>query len=506
MCTVDRKRIEAPLILAIDIGTSSVRALLFDRLGRSVDGVAAHHGHTLHTTTDGGSEADPDELVETVWRCLDELLAGAGPLADRIGGVATCTLVSNLLGLDRDGRAITPITTYADSRAAGEVAGLREDLDEGAVHDRTGCIFHPSYLPARLRWIARTDPGRFGRTDRWVSIGEHMERRLFGETAVSRSVASWTGLLDRRRQVWDEALLAALPIGREHLSPLTDVSTPRRGLREPFAGRWPSLGEVPWFPAVGDGAAANVGSGCTSPDRVAVTIGTSSAVRVVVPDPVESVPRGLWCYRVDGRRSLPGGALSEGGNLFEWLRSTLRLPEGVELEAALAGMEPDAHGLTVLPFLAGERSPGWAGHARAVFDGLSLATTPMAILKAGLEAVALRIGQVYDRLRPILPNRSEARIVASGGAILSSPAWMQIVADVLGRPVAASEVREASARGAALLALEALGELEGIESAPPCIGAGYEPDPTRHDRYRAAAERQQRLYDRLIVSRSHPAS
>jgi gluconokinase len=434
--------------------------------------------YKLCTTADGASEADPDDLLEIIWDCVDDVLAEAGGLSKQIGGVAACTLVSNILGLDKNSRAITPLITYADTRAAGEVAGLRAECKEEAVHDRTGCPFHPAYLPVRLRWLARTQPDLFRQVTRWVSIGEYLQLKLFGEAAVSYSVASWTGLLDRRRLRWDKSLLAVLPVGIEQLSPLTDVNVPRRGLRQLFAERWPDLREVPWFPAVGDGAAANVGSGCVSPDRVALTIGTSAAVRVLLPNTVEQVPWGLWCYRVDGRRSLLGGALSEGGNVLAWLKSILHLPDLTDLELSLAAMEPDAHGLTVLPFLAGERSPGWASNARATIQGLSLATTPLDIFRAGLEAVAYRLGLVFDQLRPWLPDHCQ--VVTSGGALLSFPTWRQIMADVLGRPLVVSRVREASARGAALLALEALGVLKDLSQAPPFLGSIIEPDAGRN--------------------------
>jgi len=499
LSTINTQQVKLPLILAIDIGTSSVRAVLFDRLGRAVEGTGARWSHELRTTAAGASETDAAALLNLVWQCIDGALERAGPLAAHIAGVATCTFVSNILGVDDAGQAITPLTTYADTRAADDVAGLRAEFDEAAVHDRTGCHFHPSYLPARFRWLARVHPDLFQQVARWVSIGEYLELKLFGEAAVSYSVASWTGLLDRRRLVWDEPLLAALSISEEQLSPLTDVGVPRQGLRPRFAGRWPALSDVPWFPAVGDGATANIGSGCVSPARVALTVGTSSAMRVVVDGPVAHVPDGLWCYRVDGRRSLPGGALTEGGSVFEWMTETLQLGDPAELEPALAAMEPDAHGLTVLPFLAGERSPGWAGYARATIHGLSLSTTPLDILRAGLEAVAYRIALVFDLLRPLLP--ADPQVVASGGALLSSPAWLQIMTDVLGRPVAVSEVEQASARGAALLALESLGVLDDVADAPAFVGEVHQPDAGRHGIYRQAMERQQFLYNKLVQRR-----
>jgi gluconokinase len=493
---VTQNHAEKPLVLAIDIGTSSVRTALFDRLGRAVEGVGARQMYEIATSAEGASEADPDALLEHVFSCLDQSVSQAHDLSRQIEGIATCTFVNNILGIDQNNRAVTPLTTYADTRADSEVAALRGDFDETAVHNRTGCRFHPSYLPARFRWLARTHPDLFQQVARFVSIGEYLELKLFRETAVSYSVASWTGLLNRSRLEWDTPLLAALPVKVEQLSPLTDANVPRRGLRPEFATRWPTLRNLPWFPAVGDGATANIGSGCISSARVALSVGTTSALRVVLNNPPDHLPSGLWCYRVDGRRSLLGGALSEGGSVFAWMKSILHLENLSELEPSLAGLKPDAHGLTVLPFLAGERSPGWAGRARATIHGLTLATNPLDILQAGLEAVAYRIALVFELLRPVL--LADPQIIASGGALLNSPTWLTIVTDVLGQPVSASKVQEASGRGAALLALEALGALSDLEEVPDFVNAAHLPDPARHARYRLAMERQQALYDKLI--------
>ena len=494
---INPDKAEDPLVLSIDIGTSSLRAVLFDGNGRALEGMEARQNSAIQVDPHGAAEADPDELLEGVFSCIDRVLERAGKLCYRISGVASCTFVNNVLGVDGENRAVTPLTTYADTRAEGEVQSLKSDFNEGEVHDRTGCRFHPSYLPARFLWLARSNPKLFGRAARWLSIGEYMEQKLFGEAAVTYSVASWTGLLDRFNLVWDKQLLARLGLAKENLSPLTDVDQPRSGLRSEFARRWPALAKVPWFPAVGDGAAANIGSGCVSARQVALSMGTTSALRVVLRDPPVRLPAGLWCYRVDRRRSLLGGALSEGGSVYAWMKASLNLGSDASLEETLAGMEPDRHGLTFLPFLAGERAPGWAGHARAAVQGLSLATTPVDILRAGMEAVAYRLALVFELLRPMIPG--VPGVIASGGALLHSPAWVQIVTDVLGAPVAMSAVEEASGRGAALLALEAVGAIGDLEKEPPLIGWSYEPDSSRHRQYLRAIERQQELYQKLII-------
>jgi gluconokinase len=497
--TVPAAAAEPPLILAIDAGTSSTRVVLYDRLGRLLDGIGSQERYQIRTSAEGAAEDDPNEALERAARCVDAALGQAGAHADRIGGVAVDTLVSNIIAVDEAGKPLTPLVSYADTRNDSDADALRAALDEEAVHDRTGCLLRTSYWPARLAWFKRVQPDVWRRAARWITLGEYLEMRLFGQCRVTFSAASWSGLLDRRRLVWDEPLLKHLGVRPDQLSPLVDVDAPLSGLLEPYSARWPALRGVPWFPAVGDGAAANVGSGCTGPERIALTIGTTGAMRVIQAE-VERVPPGLWCYRVDRRNALLGGATSEGGNVYSWLRRTLQLGASgageAKVEAAVAKFPPDGHGLTILPFLAGERSPDWAGNVQATIHGLTLATTPLEILRASLEAVAYRFAVIEQRICG--RDECDHRLIASGGALLHSPAWMQIFADVVGRTVVASAEPEATSRGAALLALRALGGVPSIESVLAADGEVYEPDMGRHAVYRAAIARQRRLYDLLI--------
>jgi len=209
-----------------------------------------------------------------------------------------------------------------------------------------------------------------------------------------------------------------------------------------------------------------------------------------------AAPWGLWRYRWDRDRYLLGGALSNGGNLFAWFRDTLRAPAEETLEQQLAALEPDGHGLTVLPFLAGERCPGWRGDARAALVGLSWSTTPTEIVRAGMEAVAYRFALIHELIRDAAAPRHQ--IVASGGALLASPVWTQIMADVLGEELVASDEAEASARGAALLALEGVGIVPDLRALPVRLGRVFEPDPERHERYREGRSRQAALYEQLV--------
>jgi gluconokinase len=477
-------------VLALDVGTSSCRATLYDALARPIVGRAARVTYSPRMTPDGGAELDPETLFGNVCASIDQVLRqGEWP---RVKAVGVSTFWHSLLGLDCTGEPVTPVYLWLDGRARDYVARLRQKLDESAVHARTGCVLHYTYWPARLSWLRETAPAVFKRVKRWVSFGELLQQRLTGSTGVSLSMASGTGLLNIHACDWDWPLLEFLEIEPSQLGVLVALD------EQASSTRWESLKGVPWLPAVGDGACSNLGAGCASPDRFALMIGTSGAERAVWSPSAEfQVPRGLWCYRVDRGRIITGGALNDGGSLLNWLRGSLKVPDPGAIESNVAGMEPDSHGLTVLPFWGGERNPGWADDARGAIVGLRLGTSPEAIVRACMEAVALRFA-VLDRL--LLQAAPEGReVIGTGGALLHSPAWMQIIADALGRPVLASAEAEASSRGAALLGLETVGALEKpIDQLLPATTSRYEPVGERTETYRRAAERQSRLYDALV--------
>ncbi len=493
MTTVVLSDAQVPFTLVVDIGSSSLRAMLFDGQAREVEGTRARRTYNVRTTDDGGSELDAEAMFEAFTAVLDEAMAKSPGV--KIAAVATSSLASSLVGLDAEGRVLTPVYLYSDTRNAGAVEELRARVDWAPMYERTGAPLHTSYLPARFWWLRQTQPEVFARAAHWLSLHEFLLLRLFGRSVVSHSLASWTGMLNRVTLDWDDELLALVGVRREQLSPLVSAKESLRDLQQTYERRWPALAGVPFFPAIGDGATANLGSGCTDPQHVAITIGTSGAMRVVMPDtPDFRIPRGLWLYRVDERRGLLGGSLNNGGNVYAYLCRALQLPENEARE--LEAMPPDAHGLTVLPFFAGERSTGYHGEARATISGLSLDTSPLDILRACFEAIAYRVAAIYELLRAAVPPPEG--IIASGSALLNSHAWVQILADVLGQPVTASGEEEASARGAALLALEALGAIHDVADLPPALGRTFVPDAENCKIYARARERQERLYAMLI--------
>ncbi len=464
-------------LLSIDVGTSGVRAALFDERGAPVPGAQTRHRRAFTTLSDF-AELDADQIVADVIKAIDELLTNSPGSTDLI---AISAFWHSLIGVDAAGLPTTPLLTWADTRAASFAKALRENFDEREIHARTGCRFHPSYWPAKLQWLKHEHYEEFLKTRYWLGFAEYLCLRVFGERTTSISMASATGLFNQRECDWDWDFVRDLGISPDTLPEIRSEINVRLSDSR-FA-------EARLVTVVGDGAANNIGAGCSTKDRIALMIGTSGAMRVVFAgEPVEVAPA-LWSYRVDRQRVVVGGALSDGGGLVQWLTESLKFDQ-----SEVGALEPDAHGLTVLPFWSGERSTGWSSDARGAIVGLRQKTTPAEIVRATLEAIAYRFALIARALDHVAPN---ARIFASGNALRSSPVWLQIIADVLGRPLLFGGTVEASIRGAALLALEAVGKIGTIEEESIAIEQVFEPDLERHARYQQALARQEDLYQRL---------
>lgn len=465
-----------------------MRALLYDAGARQMEGYGAHLGYSVKTTPDGGAEIDPEALTGLAIDCLDELHRQVRETGFKIAAVATSAFWHSFCGVSADGRPTFPILHLLDTRGGADAGRVPN------THARTGCVPHSSYWPAKLLWLAREFPQRFQETAHWWSFPEYLFKKLFGRARVSTSMASGSGLWNQAANDYDAETLAGLPIRREQLADPSAMDQPERDLLPAFREMWPAFDGVPWFPAIADGAANHIGSGCARPDQVSLMVGTTGAMRALLPALDRPIPPGLWCYRLDRARLLMGGALSNGGSVHAWLKQTLTLPR--QIEARLEAGIPGAHGLTVLPFLAGERSPYWRSDIRGAILGLTLATEPADILQASLESVALQFRLIYQALSGALGV--PANVIASGGALLKSPAWTQMMTDVLGRSVTASTELEASSRGAALYAWERLGVIPDLQAIAPSLGAIFEPRAEHAAYYDRQAGRQQALYEKLF--------
>ena len=488
---------KSSLILALDIGTSSVRAALYDALGNVLPETFVKNDRQLTATDDGGAEIDAFEAFAQIEKAIDDVLAKAENVKGEISTVAASSFWHSLVGIDKTGKPMTKIFGWADTRSREYVDILREKLDEAEVHNRTGARFHSSFWTAKLLWLRGEFPDIFKQTDKWLSFSDFVALKFFGTAKTSVSMASATGIFDVRLCDWDEKLLKFLKIKRDNLAEIIAQDSQTFQLNSNYQKRWARLKSAKWFTAIGDGAANNIGAGCVQKEKAALMIGTSGAIRVAFAGaPPKQIPVGLWCYRIDRKRIIIGGALSDGGGLYRWLKDNLKLiGTDDEIENKIAGNAPDSHGLTFLPFLAGERSTGYNESAHGAILGLHSSTDSLDIVQSALESVAYRFAEIYDQLNDICKIRE---IIASGGALRESPVWTQIIADVLAQNLSLPETREASSRGAVLLALETIGKIESIENLKTPKGQEFKFDKKRNAIYRNARERHEKIYKLLI--------
>ncbi len=487
------------IILGIDIGTSGVRASLFDERGNELPGTSIHNSRELSTRS-GFAELDPHEALQLVIQTIDDLFAIPELVDTQIELISISCFWHSLLGVDSAGRPTTPVLGWAETRSATIANELRTRFNELEIHARTGCRFHPSYWPAKVLWLREADPQAYRDTACWLGFAEYLALKLFGESGTSVSMASATGLFNQRACDWDYDFVSELGIAAKALPQVTPSDSTYQRLNETFSRRWPQLSTAYLSPPLGDGAANNIGAGCHTRKRAALMVGTSGALRTLYAgEPPDNLSSALWCYRADRSRVVVGGALSDGGGLYHWLTQSLAFDHSGDgsLQELLSRMEPDSHGLTVLPFWAGERSTGWTPDARGAILGLTMQTQPADILRASMEAVAYRFAAILQALEPIAPG---ATIMAAGNALRLSPLWAQIIADVINRPVLLGALQEASMRGAALLALEGAGKIQSIEEFETSVETAFEPDKDSHSSYQEGLARHQKYYDLLIAT------
>lgn len=435
-------------ILALDLGTSSVRALVLGAAADPLPGALARRKVTVALGDDGSATLDGPGYLAALIECVDELAAGAH--LDGVELVAAAAQWHSVVPLGPDGAPIEPVLTWLDTRPTPP-SGMSGPADAHAFHQRTGTWWHRFYWTVRLPWLRRrmgSGPVRF------VGLPEYVYSVLLDSAPMSVSHASGTGLLDLRALDWDPEACELAEVRPGELPPLAPPGW-RGRLRPEYARRWPALREAGWAAPVGDGAASNAGSGCFDDRWAAVTVGTSAAVRLVQPTPpgteLAPLPERLWRYRVDHEHVVTGTAFSAGGNLYAWARRELRLPEGPALEAALSMVAPGM-GTPADPRFGGDRPPGMAPAGSGRLWGIGFGTSAVDIFAGLMDGLCRQIRDGLVEIESTVGRPVD--VVLGGGAVSASPWWRRGFAVTL----APREVRhmgnpEIGATGAALLAI-----------------------------------------------------
>jgi gluconokinase len=439
-------------VLALDLGTSSARALVLDGAATPLPGAIARHQVVPSYGADGAATFDLDAYVGGLFGCIDELGA-----AGRLDGVQHLVMSSqwhSIVALDNSSNPLSPVVPWVDTRSVPRRVG--DSFDEHAFHARTGTWLHRLYWTRRIPWLRSVCVG----ATRFAGLPDLVLARLTGNPVTSVSVASGTGLLDLATGRYDDEALAIAGMTTDALPEVVASSWTGTLLPE-FARRWPALAGVPLHPPTGDGAASNVGSGAYDAGTAAVTIGTSAAVRVVHPaESAPELPWELWRYRVDDTRLVTGMAFSAAGNLFAWLTDLLALsPDEREPD----GVEPGTARVVAVPFQGGTRPPETVPSGSGVFFGLSFDDTRADVLAAVLQSAALEVDRGLRMLDGLF---GELDVVLGGGGIHASAWWRRCMVAAFARPARVCAEPEVGARGAAAVAL-GLSPTPGGETVAP---------------------------------------
>lgn len=456
-------------ILAVDIGTSATKVVLFGEDARQLAVVRRHY--PVLSPQGGWSEQDPRVITRAVLDGMAQALRTL-PVGLHLAGVAFSSQLYSVLAVTADGRPLSHSLTWSDTRSARFAASLQQEPSAQEIYRRTGCPIDAIYPLSKIRWL--TEVQGLPHDARFVSIKEYVIFQLTGEWIVDWSVASATGLFDIHTLEWNTNALAAAGIDAGRLS--TPVSTRQRVTlwRSDVAKQINVPPGTPIIVGGGDGPMASIGVGSLQSGALAINVGTSAAARMLVREPFIDPHGRLWTYVADEGLWVLGGIVSSGGIVYEWaLRTFLGGYYDAEanglaarsLAERLAAQVPaGADNLIFAPYLSGEQCPAWNPGTRGAFFGADLRHGQGHFMRAVLEGITRSIFLIGESIERALGARPQS--IRTTGGVSMSPLWLQIAADMFGTPIAVPETTEGSARGAAVLGLLALGYRDSIDDFP----------------------------------------
>jgi gluconokinase len=498
-------------IIGIDIGTTNTKAVAFTDKGEVLGSAGA--SYPVFTDAGGRHELDPVQLLEAVVTALREvrrkIAAGQGLADGAVGareglaGISFSCAFHSLIAVDDSGTPLTRAMTWADLRPSPQAKALKGSEAGKRIYRHTGVPVHAMSPLCKLLWLKENSPAIFGQAARFISIKEYIWWRLFGKYQVDHSIASATGLLETRKRDWYPESLELAGIGPGQLSaPVPCTHIERVLLPEARVLLGPLPEGLPFIIGGGDGSLANLGSSAVRPGETALTIGTSGAIRMTAASPQDDPQERVFSYILSDGLYICGGATNNGGNVIQWyVDKVLGGKEGDEGElnrriAEAETVPPGCEGLIFLPYLQGERAPVWNADAKGVFFGVRSVHEQRHFMRAILEGISYALYQIgvsmEETTGPI------KHIYASGGWT-RSPGWLQLMSDVFRKKIYITGVADASAIGAAIMGLYALGIIADLDAAASLVRVvqTYEPDEARHVVYQANYKIFSQLYSRL---------
>lgn len=476
-------------IIGSDIGTSSTKSI---SLG--IDGVVKCSFQQAYPTTHpqpGFSEQNPAVILQAVKDGIRQIVQqqGYAPAA-----ISFSSAMHSMMPLDSAGNPLTPLLIWADNRSWHYAEMLRASGLGEEIYHHTGTPVHAMSPLSKLIWLREEAPEIFGQAAIFLGIKEYIIRELFGQELMDHSIASATGLFDIRTYQWNATALATAGIREEQLPKPVPADYIIRGLKPDVAEELGIPADTPFVIGGSDGCLAQLGSGALDAGHATLTIGTSGAVRMAIPEVATDQQQRLFTYLLTDGVYISGGASNNGGVLLQWLvKDFLRgaIPLEELLPAALA-LPPDS--LICLPYLLGERAPIWDSGASASFIGIRPHHGAEHFTRAVMEGICYALLSITMALEE---TAGPIRKISVSGGFTQSHGWIQLMADIFGKEMTLDNRPDASALGAIKLAAATLG-------LPLANGGDGEqlvfvPDSTNQGHYQRQYERFITLYQLLRV-------
>lgn len=472
-------------ILALEVSTSSAKAMIF-----STDkGIRGVFSVPYKDNVNDVVSQDPEGVCRAVVECARALIERENCSIDAVGLGSTW---HSLLLLDKHRNPVGRIKTWANTQAAPTASRYRKDEKfKRWFYQRTGCMVHSIY--PIWKYVHAKEQGLIDSDGYLSSQPEYVFEKLTGQVRVSRSIASGTGFMNIHTLEWDGEILDFAGIKISQLAPLYEMEE-TVPLSCEAASELGIKSGTPVTLAGPDGALNQIGAGALGKGIMTMSVGTSGALRVASDIPVLPDDPSTWCYYVAEGKRLAGAATSGAGNCIEWFGQKLNLGNlGYRRLDELASRVNKDDAPVFLPFLYGERCPGWEDGRTGGFFGLKPHHEIGHLHYSILEGILFNLYQCYIVLEQLAGAPEEIRI---SGGIENSPWWLQMAADIFQREIHTSNIEHASTMGAVAVALKAVGAIDTLEAFTPGGGKSIVPDESMARIYSKRFERYMEWYQK----------
>jgi gluconokinase len=485
-------------VIGIDIGTGSTKAIALEDTGKVL--ITSHVSYPTFNELPGVSEQDPEVIWQAFVTCITRITTG---LPTAPAAVSISSAMHSLICADDQGTALSRMITWADNRSSEVASRLKNSSHGKTLYEETGTPIHAMSPLSKILWLKEDNQALFRSTKKFISIKEYVWFKLFKTFEVDYSIASATGLFNIASCTWHDDALKIAGITTEHLSVPVNTNWLRESISPEISELLKIKGSIKFIIGGSDGCLANVGSFATDPGIAALTIGTSGAVRVAGKSPVLNFSYMPFNYRLDEKTFISGGPINNGGFALRWYAESLlkmKLTNQYQYSKLLTALEiisPGCNGLIFLPYLLGERAPIWNSESCGTFFGITAQHTQQHFTKAVIEGITFSLYQIAKTLEDGGLEIKEVHV--SGGFVRSAP-WVQLLANIFGKRVCLMNIDDASAIGAALIAMKTLGIQNKVGESAIQSARIFEPHLAEHVLYKTKFfPLYEHLYKALIL-------